>query len=196
MYSIQFSRSVVSDSWQPHGLQQARPPCTSPIPRACSNSCPWSRWWHPTISSTVIPFSSCLQSSPASGSFPVSQFFASGGPRLGALASASVFPVTIQDWFPLGLRVSQESSPTPQFRSINSSVLSFLYGPFICLFIHMIYIYIIHVYDGQYINWSKKIKLTTHTHTRIYIHPNVFCSPFFNSGQDLLNWFSELPFSH
>ena len=104
--------------------------------------------------------------------------------------------LNIQYWiFPLGLRDSQESSPTPQFRSINSLVLSFLYGPFISLFIHMIYIYIIHVYDGLYINWSKKLSWQ-HTHTCIYIHPNVFCSLFLNSGQDLLNWFYELPFSH
>ena len=98
----QFSCSVVSDSLQPHGLQHARFPCTSPTPRACSNSCPSSRWCHPTISSFVIPFSSCLQSFPASGSFPMSQLFASGGQSIGASALASVLPMNIQDWFPLG----------------------------------------------------------------------------------------------
>ena len=87
LYSNQFSCSVMSDSLQPHGLQHARPPCPSPSPGAYSNSCPSSRWCHPTISSSVVPFSSCPQSFPASGSFPVSQFFASGGQRIGASAS-------------------------------------------------------------------------------------------------------------
>ena len=80
----------------------ARPPCPSPTPRVHSNSCPLSRWCHPTISSSVVPFSSCLQSFPASGSFPMSQFFASGGQSIGVSASASVLPTNIQDWFPLG----------------------------------------------------------------------------------------------
>ena len=95
--------SVVSNSLQPHGVQHARLPCPSLSPRACSNSCPWSHWCHPTIASSVIPFSSCFQSFPASESFPVSQFFPSGGQSIGASASASVLPVDIQDWFPLGL---------------------------------------------------------------------------------------------
>ena len=96
----QFSRSVMSDSLWPHGLQHARVSCPSPTPGAYSNSCPSSQWWHPTISSSVVPFS-CLQSFSEWGSFPISQFFASGGQSIGA--SASVFPVNIQDWFPLGL---------------------------------------------------------------------------------------------
>ena len=100
--AVQFSHSVVSDSLQPHGLQHARFPCPSPAPRAYSNSCPLSQWYHPTISSCVIPFSSCLQSFPASRSFPMSQFFASGGQSIGVSASASVLPMNIQDWFPLG----------------------------------------------------------------------------------------------
>ena len=100
--SVHFSLSVMSDSLQPHGLQHFRLPCPSPTPRACSNSCPSSRWCHPTISSSVVPFSSCLQSFPTSGSFPVSQFFASGGQSIAASASASVLPMNIQDWFPLG----------------------------------------------------------------------------------------------
>ena len=99
--SVQFSHSVASDSLWPHGLQH-RLPCPSPAPRACSNSCPSSQWCHPTISSSVVPFSSCLQSFPASGSFLRSQFFASGGQNIGASASASVLPMN-QDWFPLGL---------------------------------------------------------------------------------------------
>ena len=100
---VQFSCSVVSDSLWPRGLQHARLPCPSPTPGACSNSCPSCLWLHPTILSSVIPFSSCRQSFPASGYFPVSQFFTSGGPSIGASASASVLPVNIQDWFPLGL---------------------------------------------------------------------------------------------
>ena len=95
----QFSHSVVSDSLWPHGLQHARPPCPSPTPGVCSNSCPSSRWCHPTVSSGVVPFFSCLQSFPASGSFPMSWFFASGGWRTGVSASASVLPMNIQDWF-------------------------------------------------------------------------------------------------
>ena len=100
--AVQFSRSVVSNSWWPHGLHHARPPCPSPTPGVDSDSGPSSQWCHPAISSSVIPFSSCLQSFPASGSFPVSQFFASGGQSIGASASASVLPMNIQDWSPLG----------------------------------------------------------------------------------------------
>ena len=100
--SVQFSRSVVSNSLRIHGLQYARPPCPSPTSGVYSNSCPLSRWCHPTMSFSVIPFSSCLQSVPASGSFPVSHFFASGGQSIGVSASASVLPMIIQDWFPLG----------------------------------------------------------------------------------------------
>ena len=95
-----FSSSVMSHSLWHHEWPHARPPCPSPSPRACSNSCPFSRWCHPTISSSVILFSSCLQSFPASGSFPTSQLFASGGQRIDA--SASVLPKNIQDWFSLG----------------------------------------------------------------------------------------------
>ena len=100
--SVQFSRSVMSDPLWPHGLQHARLPCPSPAPGACSNSCPSSRWCHPTISSSVVPIS-CLQSFPALGSFPVSWFFTLGGQNFGASVSESVPPVNIQDWFPLGL---------------------------------------------------------------------------------------------
>ena len=126
----------MSDSLQSHGLQHAIIPCPSLTPRACSNSCPLSWWCHPTISSSVIPFSSCLLSFPASEFFPVSQFFTSGGQSIGT--SASDLPVNIQDCFLLGWSgliflqskgLSKESSPTPQFRSINSLVLSLLYGP-------------------------------------------------------------------
>ena len=95
-------RSVISDSLQPHGLQHARLPCPSPTPRAYSNSYPLCQWCHPTISSFIIPFSSHLQSFPASGSFQMSRFFTSGGQSIGVSAPASVLPMNIQDWFPLG----------------------------------------------------------------------------------------------
>ena len=98
----QFSHSVVSESLQPHEPQHARPPCSSPIPGVHPNPCPSSQWCHPTISSSVVPFSSCPQSFSASGSFQMSQLFASGGQSIGVSASTSVFPVNIQDWFPLG----------------------------------------------------------------------------------------------
>ena len=100
---VQFIRSDLSDSLRPHGLQHASLPCPSPIHGACSNSCPLSQWCHPTISSSVIPFSFCLQFSPALESFPMSQFFASGGQSIGVSASAWVLPMNIQGWFPLGL---------------------------------------------------------------------------------------------
>ena len=101
--SVQVSHSDVSNSLQPHGLQHVRLPCPSPIPRVCSNSCPLTQGCHPTLSSSAVPFSSCLQYFPASGSFPMSQFFVSGGQSIGASASASVLSMNIQGWFPLGL---------------------------------------------------------------------------------------------
>ena len=100
---VQFSSvAQLCPTLRPHGLQHARPPCSSPFPRPCSNSCPLSRWWHPTISSSVIPFSSCLQSFPISGSLQISQLFTSGGQSIEVSASASVLPMNTQDWFPLG----------------------------------------------------------------------------------------------
>ena len=130
---LQFSRSVMSNSLWPYEPQQARPPCPSPTLRVYPNSCPLSQWCHPTISSSVVPFL-CPQSFPASGSFQMRQLFTSGGQSIGVTASTSVLPVNTQDWSPLdGLvgspcspRDSQESSPTPQFKSINSLELSFL----------------------------------------------------------------------
>ena len=101
--SVQFSsRSVVSVSWWPHESQHARPPCPSPTPRVYSNSCPLTWWCHPAISSSVIPFSSCPQSLPASGSFPVIQFLVWGGQSIGVSASVSVLLMNTQDWSPLG----------------------------------------------------------------------------------------------
>ena len=125
------------DFLRPHELQHTRPPCPSPTPRACSNSCPSSRWCHPTISSSVIPFSSRLRFFPASGFFQMSQFFTSDGQSIGVATSALVLPMIVRDdfledwlaWSPCSPRDSQESSPTPQFKSIHSSVLSFLSSP-------------------------------------------------------------------
>ena len=134
--SVQFSFSVMSDSLRPHGLQHTRLPCPSPTPGACSNSCPLSRWCHPTLSSSVIPLSSRIQSFPASGSFPMNQF-ASSGQSIRASAPASVLPMNIQDWSPLGWTgwislqfkgLSRVFSNT-MFKSIDTSVLSFLHGP-------------------------------------------------------------------
>ena len=100
--SIQLSCSIMSDSLRPHELQHIRPPCPSPTPGLHPNPCPFSRWCHPTISSSVVPFSSCLQSFPASGSYQMSQLFASGGQSIGVSASTSVLPMNTQDWSPLG----------------------------------------------------------------------------------------------
>ena len=135
--SLQFGHSVMSDSLRPHGLQHTRPPCPSPTPGVYSNSCPLSWWCHPTISSSVIPFSSHLQSFPASGSFPMSQFFASGGQSIGVSASLSVLPMNIQDWLPSGWAgwISLQSKGLSRVfsnttvQNINSSTLSFLYTP-------------------------------------------------------------------
>ena len=134
---LQFSRSVVSDSLRPHGLQHAKPPCPSSNPGVYSNSCPSSHWCHPTISSSIVPFSSCLQFFLASGSFPMSQFFASGGWSIGVSASASVLPMNIQDWFPLAWTgwVPLESRGLSSIfsnttvQNLNSLALSFLYSP-------------------------------------------------------------------
>jgi len=125
----------VSDSLWPHGLQQARLPYLLLSPRVSSNACPLSQWCRPTISSSVVPFSSCLQSFPASGSFPMSRLFTSGGQSIGASASALVLSMNIQDWFPLGLTslISLQSKGLPRVfssttvRKHRSSVLSLLY---------------------------------------------------------------------
>ena len=100
--SVQFSRSIVSDSLQPHELQHARPPCPSPTPGVYPNPCPSSQWCHPAISSSVVPFSCCPQSFPALRSFPMSQFFTWGGQSIGVSGSTSVLPMNTQDWSPLG----------------------------------------------------------------------------------------------
>ena len=140
IFIIQFSCSVVSDFLRLHVLQHARPPCPSPTSGVDSNSCPLSQWCRPTISSSVVPFSSCLQSFPVSGSFSMSQFFASGAQSIGVLASTSVLPMNIQDWSPLGWtgwislqskglsRVFSNTNQKHPIKSIDSSVLSFLYS--------------------------------------------------------------------
>ena len=132
--SVQFSHSVMSNSLWLHEPQHARPPCPPSLPAVDPNPCPLSWWCHPT---SVIPFSSCPQSSPASGSFQMSQLFAWGGQSIEVLTSTSVLPMNTQDWSPLGWTgwISLQSkglskfSPIPQFKSINSSALSFLYTP-------------------------------------------------------------------
>ena len=137
MCSVQFSLSVMPDSLGPHELQHSRPPCPLPSPGVHPNPCPSSQWCHPAISSSVVPFSSCPQSFSASGSFQMSQLFTWGDQSTGVSASASVLPMNTQGWYPLEWtgwislqsKDSQESSPTPQFKSINSSVLSFLHSP-------------------------------------------------------------------
>ena len=134
--SVQFSRSIMSDSLRPHGLQHARLLCPSRVPGVYSNSCTLSWWCHPTISSSVIPFSFRLQSSPATESFPMSQFFALGGQSIGASASASasILPMTLQGWFPLGFSLISLMSKgisrvysSITIKSINSLALSILY---------------------------------------------------------------------
>ena len=131
--SVQFSHSFMSNSLKPHGKQHTRFPYPSQTPGACSDSCQLNQWCHPTISSSVIPFSSCLQSFPASGSFQINPFFTSDGQSIGVSVSASVLLMNIEGWFlldgqvgsPCSPRNSQASSPTPQFKGISSSVLSF-----------------------------------------------------------------------
>ena len=141
--SVQFSRSVMSNYLRPHEPQHVRPPCPSPIARVHPNPCPLSQWCHPTISSSIVPFSSCPQSVPESGSFQRRQLFASGGKSTGDSSATSVLPMNTQDWSPLGWTGWFSLQPrglsrvfsTPQFKSINSLVLRFLYSPTLT-FIH------------------------------------------------------------
>ena len=127
--SVQFSCSVMSDSLRPHGLQHARPPCPSPTPGVYSSSRPLSWWCHPAISSSVVPFSSCLQSFPISGSFPMSHLFTSSGQSMGVSASTSVLPMNIQDWSPVGwtgwisLQVQGTLKSPLQHHSSKASIL-------------------------------------------------------------------------
>ena len=160
--SLLFSCSFVSDSFRHHGLQRARPPCPSPSTGVCSNSCPLSQWCHPTISSSVSPFSSCFQSFLASGSFPMSQLFASGGQSMGASAPVSVLPMNIQGWFLLGLiglisLLSKElsrvfSSTTLWKHSDQPSVLSLPYGPVLTS---------VHDYQIAWVGPTKSLHITS-----------------------------------
>ena len=171
----------MSDSLWAHGLQHARLPCSS-SPRVCSNSCPLSQWCHATISSSVVPFSSCPQSFPASGSFPRSRLFASGGQSIGA--SASVLPVNTQDWFPLGLTgltsllskgLSRVFSSTTVQKHQFFGVLSFLYGPTVTS---------IHDYRKNQLLWIKYL-------LRTYYVPNTIPSTWHaqcSDGAFLLEW--------
>ena len=135
--SVQFSHSVMSNSLWPHELQHTRPPCPSPTSRVYPNPCPLCWWSHPSISSSVVPFSSCLQPFPASGSFQMSQLFTWGGQSIGVSASTSVLPMNTQDWFPLAWTdwISLQSKGLSRVfanttvQKINSSALSFLYSP-------------------------------------------------------------------
>ena len=144
--SVQFSHSIVSDSLWSHGLQCARPPCSSPTPGVHSNSCPLSRWSHPTISSSAIPFSSCPQSLPASRSFQMNQFFSSGGQSIGASASASVLSMNTQDWSPLewtGWISLQSKGLSRVFSNITVQMHQFFSAQlslYVCIYI---YIYIL-----------------------------------------------------
>ena len=146
----------MSNSLQSHGLQHARLPCPSPSPRVCSNSCPLSRWYHPNISSTVAPFSSCLQSFPASGSFLMSQLFTSGGQSIGVSASTSFLPMNIQDWSPLGWTVWISLKSKGLSRVFSSSTIQkhqfFVARPSSWVNFH------IHT-----LSMGKTIALTTHT---------------------------------
>ena len=131
MFAAQFSRSVMSDSLRPHRLQHTRFPCLSPAPRACPNSCPSNQWCHPVISSSVTPFSSCLQSFPASGSFSISWLFALGGQSIGTSASSSVLPMNIQGWFSLGWTglISFQSKGLSRFFSCTTIWKHQFFGP-------------------------------------------------------------------
>ena len=151
--SVQFSLSVLSDSLQPHGLQHARLPCSSQTSGAYSNSCPSSWGYHPIISSSV-PVSSHLQSFPASGSFPMSQFFTSGGRSIGVSTSASVLPMNIQDWFSLGLAglislLSKGLSRVLQYHSLKSSILH-------CLAFFMVQLSYLYVTTGKNITLTMR----------------------------------------
>ena len=171
------------DSLRPHGLQHARPPCPSPTPGVYSYSCPLSRWCHPTFSSSVVPFSSCPQSFPASGSFQMSQFFTSDGQSIGVSASASVLPMNIQDWFPLGWTgwISLRSKELSRVLS-NTTVQK---HQFFCA-----QLFFIVLLSHPYMTTGKTIALTRWT----FVHEVM--SLLFNMLSRLLITFSQLFFNH
>ena len=170
----------MSNSLWPYGLQHTRPPCPQPTPRVYSNSCPLSQWCYPVIPSSVIPFSSCLQSFPASGSFPMSQFFTSGSQSIGASASASALPMNIQDWFPLGLTGTLKS--LLQYHSSKASIL--LYSAFLIV-----------QFSHPYMTTGEIIALTRWTELQYnFIIPTAFIQQSANSK--LQNNFKEQDNKH
>ena len=148
-----FSRSVMSDSLRSHGMQHARLPCPSPSSGACSNSCPLNQWCHPTISSAAIPFF-CLQSFPASGAFLMSQLFTLGGQSIGVLASTSVLPMKIQDWFPLGWTglISSQSNGLPRIFSYTSVQKIQFFSTQLFFILHLSHPYLT---TGKTIAWTR-----------------------------------------
>ena len=155
--SAQFSRSVMSDSLRPQGLQHARPPCLSPTLGVYSNSCPLSWWCHPTISSSVVSFSSCFHSFPAWGSFPMNQLFASGGQSIGVTASMSVLLMNIQDWFPLGWTgwISLQSKGLSRVLQHHSSEASI----FLCSAFFIIQVSHTYMTTGETIALTRRIRI-------------------------------------
>ena len=153
--SVQVSHSLMSESLQPHALQQARLPCPSPTPRACSNSCLSSQWYHSTILSSVVPFSSCLQSFPASETVPRSQLFTSRDQSIRASASETVVPVNIQEWFPLGLTglTSLQSKGLSRGFSNNTAWKHQFFGSSAFFMVHL---------SQSYMTAGKTIGLTLH----------------------------------
>ena len=155
LYAASSVQSLSCVQLWPHGLQHTRLPCPSPTPGVYSHSCPLSQWCHPTTSSSVVPFSFCLQSFPASGSFPMSQFFVSGGQTIGVSASASVLPMNIQDWFPLGGTgsVSLQSNGSPRVIS-NTTVQKHQFFSAVFFIIQLLHP---HVFTGKTIALARRI---------------------------------------
>ena len=188
----------MSYSLQPHGLHHARLPCPSSSPRACSNSYPLSQWCHPTISSSVIPFSPCLQSYPASGSFLMGRLFASGGQSIGASSSASVLPMNIQDWFPLGL--TGLWYVLIDFR-ISTEYNYWLSADYVCVFSHFSCVRIWDPMDCSTPDFPVHHQLLELAQTHIHwvsdtiqlSHPLSSPSPAFNCSQHrgLFQWVSS-----
>ena len=183
LYSLLFSRSVMSSSLWPPGLQHARLPCPSPSPGVYSNSCPLSWWCHPTISSSVVPFTSHLQSFPASGSFPLSWLFASGGQRIGASASASVLPVNIQGWFPLGC-TGWISWVQGTFKSLSTVILdlySYIINNLYILF-RFILLELIQIYKKL---WFNLLYLSAFRLRDVFSVPTIYTNEVFIQQQEL-----------
>ena len=157
MRLLSFSRWIMSDCLQPHGPQHARLPCSLPSPTACLNSCPLRQWFHPTILSSVVPFSSCLHSCPASGSFLMSRLFASGGQSIGTSASASVLLMNIQGWLPLGL-TGLSTLPSKRLSRVFS---------------------ITTVQKNQFFSAQPSLWSNSHIHTRLLEKPQLWLNGLF-----------------